>query len=649
VTEILSQRQSVPSVFESFNARSLDPQQVARGFVPPAAFLRLVRRGHSIIVGPRGSGKTTLLKMLQLTALETWTHPQAESIRSSVDFTGVFVPTDVMWAEQLAALGNGRLDEDATELFSKSAFATHVLRALVASMWHRVDGPTGPDVAPVRRVKMSRWDEAELVDLLSRAWQLDVPVPRLRSLATALTARMSDLAVLASREGFTGEEGRRQRLAEVRWLHIDFLTEVSRAVESFNLAVDEEHGKWALLFDELELAPAGVAALLLTALRSTDQRLLFKLSYSPVGRHLAGLDSAVATMPTQDFDLIPLYYWRKEDGYRFSEELLERILVDRSRPAELTSVFGASVQEPVEDKRGRGPKQSKVVQTYFESLAGRDRSFRDYLDNRGFSLNELHLVTGDERAATLRKIVGIVAVREAYRGSDDDPGGRGRGRKNPNLFSGIPAILAMLEGNPRWIIGVVNSMLDAADMRKTARVHPAIQSREMQMASERFRSLLRTMSASPAAYGGQLGFDAILSGDPQRTLSVAGLVDVVGRYFSDQIISGPFNPDPHGTFRVDERIPEEWAAILAMALNAGAIVLVPDAGDPPMISSVRGQRFRLSYLLAPTYRLPLRLDKEISLSSIVVGRRAQVDRAQRRPISRQQPPLPLERGGVTDE
>ena len=36
-----------------------------------------------------------------------------------------------------------------------------------------------------------------------------------------------------------------------------------------------------------------------------------------------------------------------------------------------------------------------------------------------------------------------------------------------------------------------------------------------------------------------------------------------------------------------------------------------------MTARLTGRRFRLSYLLAPTYHLPLRLDRPISLSSIL--------------------------------
>src|ERR1035438_2490916 len=118
-----------PTIFESFNARSLDPAQVAATFVPSIIYKKLVKRRHTIIVGPRGSGKTTLLKMLQQTALEFWAHPDAAEYRSRLDFTAVFVPTDLIWSEQLKSLGSG-LDEQAVRLLGNAAFTTHILKAL---------------------------------------------------------------------------------------------------------------------------------------------------------------------------------------------------------------------------------------------------------------------------------------------------------------------------------------------------------------------------------------------------------------------------------------------------------------------------------------------------------------------------------------
>ena len=101
---------------------------MAQRFIPP----RPVRRAHpahnhSIVVGPRGSGKTTLLKMLQLPALASWKHPDADGFRAKIDFTGVFVAADISWGAQLTALGEARLPDDLRTLLGFSAFTTHML------------------------------------------------------------------------------------------------------------------------------------------------------------------------------------------------------------------------------------------------------------------------------------------------------------------------------------------------------------------------------------------------------------------------------------------------------------------------------------------------------------------------------------------
>ena len=64
----------------------------------------LARPRHTIIAGPRGSGKTTLLKMLQPAALRAWASEEAVPYRDLVDYTGVFIPADIIWKKQLEKL-----------------------------------------------------------------------------------------------------------------------------------------------------------------------------------------------------------------------------------------------------------------------------------------------------------------------------------------------------------------------------------------------------------------------------------------------------------------------------------------------------------------------------------------------------------------
>src|SRR4051812_19038657 len=90
-----------------FNARFVDPEHVARQFVPTLAFSKLVYQRHSVLLGPRGCGKTTLLKMLTRRALHTW---EAERQRHESyelplpSFEAIYIPTDVRWSYEIASV-----------------------------------------------------------------------------------------------------------------------------------------------------------------------------------------------------------------------------------------------------------------------------------------------------------------------------------------------------------------------------------------------------------------------------------------------------------------------------------------------------------------------------------------------------------------
>src|SRR5688572_14530765 len=88
-------------IYESFNARNLSPEEVAKTFVVPDEFAALCGNNHAVILGPRGSGKTTMLKMLTERALHSWTSKESDGFRRSINFVGIYVPTDIHWHHQL--------------------------------------------------------------------------------------------------------------------------------------------------------------------------------------------------------------------------------------------------------------------------------------------------------------------------------------------------------------------------------------------------------------------------------------------------------------------------------------------------------------------------------------------------------------------
>src|SRR5260370_13953072 len=74
----------------------------------------------------------------------------------------------------------------------------------------------------------------------------------------------------------------------------------------------------------------------------------------------------------------------------------------------------------------------------FQALAGKDQTFRGYLDRRKIDLQKLHLMDEQTRAAEVRKMAPIVALREFYlRGDnlDDQAPQSIRSRRTASLFA----------------------------------------------------------------------------------------------------------------------------------------------------------------------------------------------------------------------
>lgn len=612
-----------PSVFESFNARNLDPTQVAQRFIPPRQFDELILRNHSIVVGPRGSGKTTLLKMLQLPALATWKHPDADSFRAKIDFTGVFVAADISWGAQLTALGEARLPDDLRTLLGFSAFTTHMLSALVRAMKEAMN-PAIAEVPSLARlhIELDRETIAALVRTLAREWELAPELPTLSALQSALQGRLSRIAQIANQLALSGFHELDPTATETRFLYLDALSAVSFGVEQFNLYADQPYRKWALLFDELEIAPQAIRQALLKALRSTNSNLLFKLSLSPYHQDAGLLNNAIAAMPAQDYHPIELWYARKEQGFQFSRALLEAMIADagceNARPED---IFGTASPGMREEESGVQPsayRPGTEIHARYTRLAIKDPSFAAYLSENDVNLDTMHEMSSAERASVVRKITSIVMVREAYRSEPQAMGSGhrlGRSRKNPNIYFGVDALLAIVEGNPRWLIGLMGPLIRRyKDEQK--KVPNAVQASAISTAANRFRALLRTIPYVPDG----------MSPFRHKQMASRGLLtllDALGERFRRHVIINEFSPDPVLSFTVDANTSESLLQALGRALNAGAIILVPDSGAEAIASSIRGKRFRLSYMLATSYNLPLLLGREGSLQRLLSDERDQ--------------------------
>lgn len=596
-----------PTIFESFNARALKPSEVATSFVPSPQYDRLIKRCHTIVIGPRGSGKTTLLKMLQPAALEAWKHSAANRYREQIDYTGVFIATDISWGGQIQALGDGKLDQESHKKLSIAAFTTHVLRSIVIAMLNRITPRTDTEAIPFRNVKLTDRQESDLVVVLTEAWRVKQAVPSLLSLKQSLSLRLSRIREIASREVMLGPEERTQRLSEIDFLHLHFVEAASVGTDFFNDIVNDADGKWALLFDELELAPEWVQAELVRSLRSTDSKFLYKLAMSPLSHTGHLMETVLSPAPDQDFEQIQLWHVEKYQSFNFCKDLWEAMLKARGIETRTPkSVLGTSNFEPlVGEGKERAYAQDSRSSKRFMSLATTDVSFRSFLESKSIDPGRLNLLPSNQMDSVVRKIAPLVTIREYYR-AHDRHGQRKlatRTRKSAALYAGADSLFAVSEGNPRWFIAIVGRLLDRYHDSKKM-IPEGVQADEMTKAAQRFSAMLRTIPAPPTVrQGGKVG--------------VHSLIRTIAKYFHRVAVVDDFVAEPPNTFTVDSHVSKDIEAMLGQALNAGALVYVPDNNGQLLLTSLKGKRFRISYLLAPLYGLPLRLGVEVSLTRIL--------------------------------
>jgi len=571
------------SIFESFNAKNLRPEQVAKSFVSSDNFKNLARRRHSLIIGPRGSGKTTLLKMLQSEALDAWEPDDIGHIKDKVDFNGVFIPTDRVWKEQVDSLGNNVFTIEEKEIFSTAIFTTHVLYQLAVSFEY----------------KTKNYDQkviSEFIEEISIAWGLKLRSYSFRSLTSSLTIRKGEIPRLVNALKRFSLEERNIHLKQpiFNYLYNDLVQLVNVSIELFSNFFANEITNWALLFDELELAPRCVVQKLLDALRGSNDRLILKLSMAPFSPDVTVVKDIFSAMPGNDYDFVLLWNSKKKDFNReFSSDLLKSMLEDRGLSSYSSEdIFG----RPILNLR------TQVFKQAYEN----DPTFKNYADKKNINIDKLEELGSSEKHSVMGKVSATLRLRNVARKpqTQNEQPAYVSLKSLPDYYSGSESLFEVLEANPRWFIGVITSLLDEYEKTKT-KIKPSRQLEEIKNTSDKFLLLLRTIPSPIKNHN---------NNTPQ---GVDFAINLIGEYFKENIILGDFREKPRGSFIVDNLIDQTIQDSLGAALNAGALVHITTDSSQVFLTDLSKQRFRLSYLLSPKYSLPLTLLTPINLSNIL--------------------------------
>ncbi|HEY2446656.1 MAG TPA: hypothetical protein VGI20_13055 [Rhizomicrobium sp.] len=580
-----------------FNARALKPADVAKTFVPPASqFERLVSLDHHILLGPRGSGKTTLLKMLTLPALANWTHPKAEHYRSSIHFNSAFIPTDRAWSAQSES-------RPTISHLGEMAFSIHTVVSLLVAMQQAVDlGRRSPSGALSRlAVSVCSELEVEIARTIAATLGIEPVVPSLLGVELALRNRLLELRSTLSTDTPTN-----------KFFAKSLPDLIVPIISAFNSLTGDPERRWAFLFDELEIAPTEILNVLINSLRGRDNRIVLKLAMSPFHKDLSYIRNLQNPQLGHDFHVVNLTYARKNDAMTFSADFTRQIFTKFKIGSDtLDSLFERSKLQMARIRE----KDSYVPDVFF-ALAEKDPSFRQYAEDKKL-FEKSYSGIEDERAADIRKILPIVLMRE-YSNRDADESlttARGlrskrRSRKAPfELYAGMPSMIEITEGNPRTILTLMVPLAqELAVLREQdaeAMIPVPVQSDHLEHVTYILESLVR---AIPTPLDGMYARRGLL-----------GFLNMIGEHFESRLLDSEFEPDYQGSFTVDSDASENIVNAVGNALNAGALIFLPDheIDTDSLLFGLRGKRFRLSYQLNPRFRLPLILGFSISLGSIL--------------------------------
>jgi len=595
------------ALFRQYNARHSTAKEVARTFVPPDFFHELCAPKNVIIIGPRGSGKTTLLKMLTTPALENWQHDQSPQVRHSITYTSVYVPSDITWREQFIAVESKLNDPDTATRLARAAFTCHLQRAFVTAVMNRLErySEQSTDAPPFRRVSFSRQQEDALSQKLSARWLLEESAPTLPVLRELLSSRIEQVYNIAENERILGPTSRANRLLSYQWLNIHYLHSVPTLIEIANNALSELDGKWAFLFDELEIAPPWLQQELYASLRSIDQRVMMKLAIAPY-MPFGPLVPEAKPLPLQDYTTINLLGHSRKTVLDFCNAIWEQLVQERQIPPCLPKqVLGASRFGGDDDelpKYSDGSDFSRQV----NQLKAKDRSFSRYVEHYEAQPSNWGRMAEARRAQVLRKAYPIIYLRNYYLRWADRKKALRKNRKAHVLFAGYPAVFTLTEGNPRLIKGVLSSLLD--EWRGREAVDAATQARILRNVAEIFKSTLSNAVA------------------PQPRIKkwgtgVVPLLNCIASYLASRVYGPKFDPDPVSTFEVDRSTLDDVAKAIGVAANLGGVIQVADQAVESF-GDVYGKRYRLCYLLGLLEVLPVRVGRKIDLSEIVASHRS---------------------------
>ncbi|NOJ12925.1 hypothetical protein [Vibrio splendidus] len=560
---------------ESFNAKSTSKVNLCSDFIVNSHYDLLTTPNNTIMIGPRGSGKTTLLRMLDVEVLEIWDKEVADKYREKISYSGVFIPTDRFWKTQYERISSRFKNNTEVQKLLGASFIYHILECLAQVVSYRANSTLNKKNNYLD-INISKNEESELVELLSSYWKVEPKIPSLRGLIIATSIKKQEISTIIAS---LNEESDIENLNIVQDSLIGIL-EVS--IQTINQYFNQGDGKWAFLFDELELAPEVFIQPLIHAMRGGPQNIIFKLALSPYHKGITITKDSFSGMNKQDLTFINLSGVR-DDGFNFSKELSENIFKKYQLFNPIDSYFETELTINRDEE--------------FNALIKKDKTFYEYSSRNKLNIAKYEGLD-ENRRSVFRRIQFNIHLRNYYLKDDNLKSSR---KRPSSYYTGFNNICTMLEHNPRMLVGIMSIFASIA--RKSGVIKEHEQLSNIKNYAMSFKSLLSTIAVESSG---------------NEFVTLFDIIEKIGSYLSNEIHGKDFNPDPKGSITFKNEYNENYISAIGLALNAGALIIEKSAIDSfHDIDDIKNSRCRLSYLFAPEYRLLLNAQRPVDLISIL--------------------------------
>jgi hypothetical protein len=232
------------------------------------------------------------------------------------------------------------------------------------------------------------------------------------------------------------------------------------------------------------------------------------------------------------------------------------------------------------------------------------------MDKRGINPENPIPRTSTNYDSFIRKTKEIVINRLVFAKYKDQPSNddlTSRSRKEYPIYYGKETIFKICEGNPRFIMNIIDELIIKTqkykDIERDLKFSPTEQVEVIKRISIRFNAMIKSYPTN-TYYN-------------NKNVNLSWLINQIGSYFENELNYKDFSLNPPTCFTYnDKKTNPDIIDLIKKGVELGAFIKLDENMDE-IGHDNENSRYRLTYLLHPSFKLPLRLYSSASLNNII--------------------------------